>query len=152
MPEHYVVPTLSVFSRISRKLLAPAMLLVLWTQPGRSAQNDPRLHDGEADLVLLEGKLITVDPNDSIAEAIAVKGRRIIAVGHTDEIGKLIGHQTQVLHLGGRGVLPGLVDADTRLEGIAIRQWRDRVRGSLQPSRAAREMGRRSTLHAGGAQ
>src|SRR2546429_3686672 len=37
----------------------------LWAPPSRPAQNDPRLHDGEADLVLLDGKIIAVDPSDS---------------------------------------------------------------------------------------
>jgi len=74
---------------------------------------------GEADLVLLEGKVITVDPNDSIVEALAVKNGRIVATGHNSEITKLVGPRTQVVHLGGRSVLPGFVDAHTHLEGIA---------------------------------
>jgi predicted amidohydrolase YtcJ len=110
---------LSVFSRISQKLVGLAILVVLLAKSGRPAQDDPKIHDGEADLVLLEGKVITVDRNDSIAEAIAVKGGRIIAVGHTNEISKLIGKQTQVVQLGGRTVLPGFVDAHTHIEGIA---------------------------------
>jgi hypothetical protein len=77
MPKVDVLRRLSVFSRISQKLVGLAILVVLLAKPGRPAQNDPKIHDGEAHLVLLEGKVITVDPNDSIAEAIAVKGGRI---------------------------------------------------------------------------
>src|SRR5690349_16560593 len=119
MPKVDLLRRLSVFSRISQKLVSLAILVVLLAKPGRPAQDDPKIHDGEADLVLWEGKVITVDPNDSIAEAIAVKGGRIIAVGHTNEISKLIGKQTQVVQLGGRTVLPGFVDAHTHIEGIA---------------------------------
>lgn len=108
-----------MFPRTVQTFVRLALLAALWAQPARPAQNDPRLRDGEADLVLLDGKVITVDPNDSIAEAIAIKGNRIIAVGQTEEITKLIGLQTQVVKLRGRSVLPGLVDAHTHLEGIA---------------------------------
>ena len=108
-----------MLSRIVQTLVPLALLVVLWAPPSRPAQNDPRLHDGEADLVLLDDKIIAVDPSDSIAEAIAVKGGRIIAVGHTEEIAELIGQHTQVVHLGGRSVLPGFVDAHTHVEGIA---------------------------------
>jgi predicted amidohydrolase YtcJ len=64
-----------------------------------------------ADLVLLNGKVITVDGNDSIAEAMAVKGSRIISVGTTAAIKKLTGPNTQVVDLKGLTVTPGLIDA-----------------------------------------
>jgi hypothetical protein len=95
------------------------MIVALWLPLGTAAQDDPRLVDGTADLVLLDGKVITVDPADSIAEAVAVKAGRIIAVGQNADISRLIGEKTQVVHLAGKSVLPGFVDAHTHLEGIA---------------------------------
>ena len=78
-----------------------------------------RLADGAADLVLLGGKVITVDAHDTIAQAVAIKGERIVAVGTDQQMSTLIGAGTRVLHLGGRSVLPGLIDAHTHVEGIA---------------------------------
>ena len=61
-----------------------------------------------ADLVLLNGKVITVDPDFSIQEAIAVKDGLIAAVGTTREIQSNVGKETRVLDLRGKAVLPGI--------------------------------------------
>ena len=63
-----------------------------------------------ADLVLVNGKVITVDPADSIAQAVAISGGRIVAVGSTAEVKARAGSATQVIDLGGRAVTPGLID------------------------------------------
>ncbi len=67
--------------------------------------------DKAADLVLINGKIITVDAKDSIVEAVAVKNGKIVKVGTNQEVGELIGAQTDVLDLKGKTVTPGLVDA-----------------------------------------
>jgi len=64
-----------------------------------------------SDLVLLNGKIITVDGDFSIAEALAVKGNRIVAVGRTRDIEKLISPTTKVLDLQGKTVIPGMQDS-----------------------------------------
>jgi predicted amidohydrolase YtcJ len=64
-----------------------------------------------ADLVLVNGKVITVDSADRIAEAIAVRGDKIVAVGTTAEIERLAGSQTRRVDLAGKAVTPGLIDA-----------------------------------------
>ena len=64
-----------------------------------------------ADLVLLNGKIITVDSADRIAEAIAIKENKIIAIGTTQQIEALTGSATQRIDLKGRTVTPGLLDA-----------------------------------------
>jgi predicted amidohydrolase YtcJ len=63
-----------------------------------------------ADLVLLNGKVVTVDDRFTIAEAIAVKGERIVAVGSNADIEKLKGPATRVVDLNRRTVIPGLID------------------------------------------
>jgi predicted amidohydrolase YtcJ len=108
-----------MFLRTFAVLSAVFVIATLWSTPAVSAGNDPRLVDGTADLILLEGKVITVDSADSIAEAVAIKDGHIIAVGKNADIKHLAGEKTQVVHLGGKSVLPGLVDAHTHLEGIA---------------------------------
>ena len=64
-----------------------------------------------ADLVLLNGKIVTVDPSDTIAEAAAVRGGRFLKVGSTDEIRRLAGSKTRIIDLEGKTVLPGFIDS-----------------------------------------
>src|ERR1051325_8272457 len=63
-----------------------------------------------ADLVLRGGKIITLDDNFSIREAVAIRDRHFITVGTTREMRPLIGPQTRVIELAGRTVIPGLID------------------------------------------
>jgi len=63
-----------------------------------------------ADTILTNGKIITVDDQFSIAQAVAVRGSRIIAVGTNQAIGRLAGPNTQRIDLRGRSVVPGLID------------------------------------------
>lgn len=64
-----------------------------------------------ADLVLLNGKIITVNATDGIAQAVAVQGNEIQAVGADQEIRLLIGPTTRVIDLAGKTVTPGIVDS-----------------------------------------
>lgn len=71
-----------------------------------------------ADLVLLNGKVVTLDDSHQIAQAVAVKGDRIVAVGTNETVQTLAGPGTKVLDLAGRTVLPGLVDAHSHTSGV----------------------------------
>ena len=64
-----------------------------------------------ADIVLVNGKIITVDATDRIAQAVAIAGGKIIAVGSNADVTKLAGPATQRIDLQGRAVTPGLIDA-----------------------------------------
>jgi predicted amidohydrolase YtcJ len=64
-----------------------------------------------ADLVLRGGKVITVDRDWRIAQAIAVKDGRFLAVGDDAAIARHIGPSTQVIELAGKTVVPGLIDS-----------------------------------------
>lgn len=63
------------------------------------------------DLLLVNGTIITVDAQDTLAEAVAIQGNRILAVGTTAFIDSLRGAHTQRIDLEGRTVTPGLIDA-----------------------------------------
>ena len=63
-----------------------------------------------ADLVLTNGKIITVDDALPEAEAVAVVGDRVVAVGTTQEIERYIGTGTEVLDLSGRVAIPGFIE------------------------------------------
>jgi predicted amidohydrolase YtcJ len=63
------------------------------------------------DLIISNGKIITVDANFSITEALAIKDNRIVAVGKTEDILGLKGAKTEILDLQGKTVIPGLQDS-----------------------------------------
>ncbi|MCW4049749.1 MAG: amidohydrolase [Candidatus Bathyarchaeota archaeon] len=63
-----------------------------------------------ADLALINGKIATIDKDDTVAEAVACKGEKIIKVGTTEEVKAYIGKHTQVIDLKGKLVTPGFVD------------------------------------------
>ena len=63
-----------------------------------------------ADLLLHNARVFTVDGSFSIAEAVAISGDRIVAVGDSASIRALAGADTRVIDLGGRAVIPGLMD------------------------------------------
>jgi len=63
-----------------------------------------------ADLILLNGNILTMDRGRPRAQAVAVSNGRILKVGSNDEVGALAGEGTRIIDLGGRAVLPGLID------------------------------------------
>jgi predicted amidohydrolase YtcJ len=71
-----------------------------------------------ADLVLMNGKVATVDAAFSIQEAVAVRGDRIVFVGTSKEAGALCGPDTQVIDCAGLLVLPGLIDGHAHLHSL----------------------------------
>ncbi|MGE0364033.1 MAG: amidohydrolase family protein, partial [Vicinamibacterales bacterium] len=90
-------------------LLRAVFLAALAAAAGAGGQA-PRAQAPAADLILVNGKVITVDAADRIAEALAIAGGRIVAVGSTAEVKARAGASTQVIDLGGRAVTPGLID------------------------------------------
>jgi predicted amidohydrolase YtcJ len=69
-----------------------------------------------ADLVLKNGKIITVDKGFTIAQAIAIAGERIMAVGPDAEMAAHTAPTTRVIDLKGRAVIPGLVDGHAHMD------------------------------------
>jgi predicted amidohydrolase YtcJ len=67
------------------------------------------------DTVLTNGKIITVDDRFSIAQAVAIRGDRFVAVGSNQDITRLAGPNTRRIDLGGKAVIPGLIDAHAHL-------------------------------------
>lgn len=68
-----------------------------------------------ADLVLLNGNIITVDSNNTIVEAIAVIDDKIVSLGSSDEINNLVGDSTDVIDLKGKTAIPGFIDSHAHL-------------------------------------
>jgi predicted amidohydrolase YtcJ len=72
----------------------------------------PMLHAQQSapDLILSNGKIITVDDRFTIAQAVAIKGDRVVAVGTNQEMAQLAGTNTRRIDLMGKSVTPGLID------------------------------------------
>jgi len=75
------------------------------------AQSSPGIKSGAADLVILNGKVWTVDKTRPWAEAVAIQSERIAAVGTNEEIRRWMGKETKVVDAAGKSVLPGFIDA-----------------------------------------
>ncbi|MEW5974855.1 MAG: amidohydrolase [Acidobacteriota bacterium] len=71
-----------------------------------------------ADLVLRNGRIVTMDETLPQAEAIAVKGDIIAAVGSNDEIGRYVGASTRVIDLAGQLTIPGFIESHGHFTGI----------------------------------
>src|SRR6188768_2717238 len=63
-----------------------------------------------ADTVLFNGKVLTVDPDFSVREAVAIDHGRVLAIGTSQDMRKLAGANARLVDLGGRTVIPGLTD------------------------------------------
>ena len=83
-----------------------------------------------ADLVLLNGKIYTVDNARPLASALAVRGGRVMFVGSDAEARMLANASTSVIDLHGATVVPGFVDAHAHLLGLGNRLQRPNVAGS----------------------
>ena len=87
-------------------------------------------YGADADLILHNGKIVTVDGRFSVQEAIAVKGGRVAAVGSSREIlARERGQNTKVIDLAGKMVLPGLIDAHVHTLDSGLSE----LRGPLPP-------------------
>jgi len=73
-----------------------------------------------ADLVLLNGKIITVDAADTIAQAVAVKDGLFQEVGTREAVTARVGETTHVVDLGGRAVTPGLIDPHNHFQVMGL--------------------------------
>jgi predicted amidohydrolase YtcJ len=92
--------------RLSMTSPLAASMLVLGVPTATHADDPPR-----AEVVIRHAKVITVDRDSRIAEAVAIRGDRIVAVGTDAEVGALAGPRTRTVNAGGKTLLPGLYDS-----------------------------------------
>ncbi len=98
------------------------------------------------DVILVNGRVLTMDDAGTWAEALAVRDGRIVAVGTTDDVGSLAGRRTEVVDLAGRTAIPGLTDPHVHLashspqrQAVDVRYWFTQVRSNQQVLDALRE-------------
>jgi predicted amidohydrolase YtcJ len=90
-----------------------------------------------ADMVLRGGRVITVDSDWHIAQAVAVKDGRFVAVGDDAAVAARIGPNTQVIELAGKTVVPGLIDTHLHQLFAALKARRCNC-SAQSPSRRCR--------------
>jgi len=97
--------TLGYLSLITLMVPAPTVFLLSGCDTARET----------ADLALINGKIVTVDSEMPEAEALCVRGDRIVAVGSNEYIESFVDHQTEVIDLNGRLAVPGFIDGHAHL-------------------------------------
>lgn len=80
-----------------------------------------------ADLIFLNGKIVTVNKDFAIASALAIKGDKIIAVGSNKKIKKFSRGKAQVINLKGKTVIPGLMDTHVHPEQASLSELNDEI-------------------------
>lgn len=103
----------------------------------------------QVDRVLLRGNVLTLGPRVSRAEAFAISGGRIVAVGSTAAIERLVGARTKVIDAAGRIVVPGFVESHAHLIATGVHQQSVNVFGlrTLREQLAAVRRRAAVTLH-----
>jgi predicted amidohydrolase YtcJ len=99
-----------------------------------------RAQQAAPDLVLSNGKIITVDERFTVAQAVAIRGDRIVAVGTNQEIAQLAGPNTRRIDLRGRAVTPGLIDNHMHLLRAATTWLRELRFDGVESRKQAIEM------------
>jgi predicted amidohydrolase YtcJ len=89
----------------------------------------------KASLLLVNGRVYTMDADHPRAQAVAVAGKHILAVGEDAELGPLLGKDGQVVDLAGRAVIPGLIDAHVHFGGYSVANHQGQVDVDNVPSK-----------------
>ncbi|HEU0108358.1 MAG TPA: amidohydrolase, partial [Vicinamibacteria bacterium] len=105
-----------------RSAMSCAVALVLAMTPSARAATAP------ADVVVLNGKVLTVDAAFRIAEAVAIRDGVFVLVGTSAEARALIGPRTRVVDAAGQTVVPGLIDSHVHALGVAESEARGAFR------------------------
>ena len=98
------------------KVVLTLFLIPVLSPSQASAQEVSELFeklDAYPDLIVLNGKIALMDDQLTMGEALAVRDRRVLVLGTTEEVRALAGPQTQVIDVRGRTVLPGIIDSHT---------------------------------------
>ena len=105
--------THSLMNRVAARWAAIIFLIAL---SGCAATHQDAAPSAAADLIVTHAKIATLDPQGRMAQALAVRDGRLIAVGSDAEVRALAGAQTRIVDAGGRTVIPGLIDS--HLHGV----------------------------------
>ncbi len=101
-----------------KKLIALIMAVCMLTVTATCCAQTATAADSGADKVLF-GKVVTMDDNGTVAEAVAVKDGKIIFVGSADAVGEYMGEGTEVYDYGRNVIYPGFIDGHTHMGLVA---------------------------------
>src|ERR1700693_4224097 len=113
-------------------ILLSCLVLPEWTQP----QSRP-----EADLIISNAKVWTVDKSLPMAQAVAVLGDRIVAVGSSTDIASWHGPHTHLIDAGGKLLLPGFNDAHVHFVSGGMQLDNIQLNDATTPEEIARRHG-----------
>ena len=99
---------------------AAAVLLCLLAL---SACSERVADPNDPDLLLINGNIITMDDDESIVEAVSIRGNKIVAIGTTSKVKGFAGPDTQIIDLDGLTVTPGLIDVHNHFAWGAFDQY-----------------------------
>jgi predicted amidohydrolase YtcJ len=101
---------------MTRRTLTVVVVGLLVAGAASVSMRSARAQDAiTADLILSNGKIVTVDDRFTIAQAVAIKGNRIVAIGTNQEMDRLAAPNARRINLRGRTVIPGLIDNHNHL-------------------------------------
>src|SRR6266508_3342907 len=79
----------------------------------------------QADTVFMNGKIVTVNSNDDVTEALSIRRNRILRVGDRAYVEKTVGPDTKVVNLNGRTLVPGFIENHIHMTNSPQRLWAD---------------------------
>ncbi len=82
-----------------------------------------------ADLLLLHGQVLTMDPASSVQQAVAIRDGTIQAVGQNEDIRRLQGPNSKIIDLQGRTVIPGLIDTHAHMDREGLKNIQPGLEG-----------------------
>ena len=116
-------PTRQVKAQISHGMLRSILLFLSFSLQAVNAAE-------HADFIFVNGNIYTVNERQRHAEAVAVKGQRIVFVGSNEDVKNFRGNETRIVDLGGKTVVPGLTDSHCHIFGIGEREMNLNLEGT----------------------
>jgi len=103
-----------------RKLTASAIVVTSMWIAGIAAVSAQQPELNAPELILINGKILTLDEQSTITEAVAVADGKILATGTSASMKALAGARTRVLDVAGKTVIPGLIDTHTHFKAAGL--------------------------------
>jgi predicted amidohydrolase YtcJ len=133
---------------MAKRILIASVVLATAALAGLASPAGQQPASVAADMVLLNGKIVTVETSQPQVEALAIGGSRIAALGTSAEMKRFIGPKTHVIDLAGRLVIPGFVEGHGHFTGVGLarlnlnlmtaRTWDEIVRMVEQAAKSAK--------------